>query len=97
RPDARGRGALHTLAHAARSAVAPWQDDPVREAPRRHAAAPVLARAGARLPRRPPAGAHDRIRLILERIRSRARRAARRGAAARSGAPLGGYDLKVRT
>ena len=88
RSDARRRRALDARAHAARSADAARQDDSGGQAARRNAAPAVHPRARARLPRRPRAGAHDRLRLVPEPVRPGARRSARRGAAARPRAPL---------
>ena len=52
-----------------------------------------IARAGARLPRRPRAGTDDRVRLVPEPVRPGARRTAGRGAAARPRAALDRHDL----
>ena len=65
-----------SAAHAARSADAARQDDSGGEAARRNAAAAVHPHARARLPRRPRAGAHDRVRLVPEPVRPGARRTA---------------------
>ena len=55
-----------------------------------------IARARARLPRRPRAGAHDRIPLLPEPLRPGARRSSGRGVAARSRAALDCHDLGTR-
>ena len=55
-----------------------------------------IARARARLPRRPRAGADDRVRLVPEPVRPGARRSAGRGAAARPRAALDRHDLSPR-
>ena len=56
RSDARRRGEIHARQAAARSAGAAQQGHSGGEAARRHAAAPVPARAGPHLPPGPPAG-----------------------------------------
>ena len=56
-----------------------------------------IARARARLPRRPRAGAHDRLRLVPEPVRPGARRSARRGAAPRPRASLDCHHLNDRS
>ena len=60
RPDAGRRGALVAGPDAARSADAAREDHPRGQAPRRNAAAAILADPGAGVSRRPPAGAQRR-------------------------------------
>ena len=73
----------------ARAAGAAGQDDSGGQAPRRHAAPPVHARAGPDVPAGPPAGAVAGGRLLPQPVRPRARRPAARGTADRSWAALG--------
>src|SRR4029077_20686084 len=56
-------------------------------------AAPVHARTRPRLPRRPRTGAHDRVRVVPERVRPGTGRSAPRRAAARPRPSLDRDDL----
>ncbi|PYQ69915.1 MAG: hypothetical protein DMG04_26495 [Acidobacteria bacterium] len=94
RSDARRRRAIDARPHAARSPDAARQDDPGGQAPRRDAAAPVHSRPRAGLPRWPRAGAHDRLRVLPQSVRARARRTAGRGAPPRPGTALDCHDIE---